>query len=290
MKKSLRVLAAATAMTMLMSTAAYAETLAKPGDWTEITTSDWSGNPVKVKVTMHTITETEFFEATTTGSYAGPEALSWGGQEYVESESGDALAYREAVQNNPGYTPYSVMVGDYNTAIQDEIGWQAKGYLSAFCVTGADVRDYHERVNIAEAQEVEGTFFASQRLLGWFTLNWNGVDYRCKVYKLQSELKNSCVYTVFLPNGYNGDVSLNYYPILWKGASYDQSSVQTLQGWSAAFANSTSADIANRIECYVTGSKVQPRPEGWRYEYALDAQGRYDRAVQQHKRYCSDCQ
>ncbi|MEH2929664.1 hypothetical protein VSQ48_07080 [Candidatus Ventrimonas sp. KK005] len=267
MRKSLKVLAAATAMTMLLSSTAFAETVAKPGEWTELTTSGWAGEPIKIRVQAYTTTFDEVANYGTFGAYNGSD--------YGEQEDYSLMGVKSAIQIEQarGYTPYHVILGEEPLPGQDD------HYLSTFCVMGTDVKSYRELKDEAEKQSMfpEDPWAAPQALKGEFILSWNGVDYPCHVYR--SAGWHGSAYTIFLPNGYTGDVSFNFYPILWKGASYSDSSVQTLEGFAKAFASSTKADHANRIECYITGSKVQPKPEGWHFEYETNAQNRRERAV-----------
>lgn len=274
MRKSLKVLAAATAMTMLLSSTAFAETIAKPGEWTELTTSGWAGEPIKIRVQAYTTT---FDEVTNYGTFG-----AYNGSDYSEQEDASLHGVRNAIQieQAKGYTPYHVILGKEALPGQDD------HYLSTFCIMGTDVKSYRDLKDVAEKQSIlpEDPWHAPQSLEGEFILSWNGVDYPCHVY--QSAGWNGSAYTIFLPNGYTGDVSFNFYPILWKGAPYSESSVQTLEGFAKAFASSTKADHANRIECYITGSKVQPKPEGWHFEYETNAQNRYERAVDFYNTLC----
>lgn len=270
MRKSLKVLAAATAMTMLLSSTAFAETIAKPGEWTELTTSGWAGEPIKIRVQAYTTTFDEVISSGTVGM-----CNMFG---YSEQEDVSLHGVRNAIQIEQarGYTPYHVMLG------REVLPGQDNHYLSTFCVMGTDVKDYRELKDIEEKRSMfpEDPWHAPESLKGEFILSWNGVDYPCHVYG--SLGWKGSVYTIFLPNGYTGDVSFNFYPILWKGAPYSESSVQTLEGFAKAFASSTKADHANRIECYITGSKVQPKPEGWHFEYELDTQSRREKAVKNY--------
>ena len=270
MLKRVAALAAATAMTMLLSSTAFAETVAKPGEWTELTTSGWAGEPIKIRVQAYTTTFDEVANYGTFGAYNGSD--------YGEQEDYSLMGVKSAIQIEQarGYTPYHVILGEEPLPGQDD------HYLSTFCVMGTDVKSYRDLKDVAEKQRMfpEDPWHAPSALKGEFILSWNGVDYPCHIY--ESVGWKGWAYTIFLPNGYNGDVSFNYYPILWKGASYSDSSVQTLEGFAKAFASSTKADHANRIECYITGSKVQPKPEGWHFEYELDAQGRREKAVKEY--------
>lgn len=274
MRKSLKVLAAATAMTMLLSSTAFAETIAKPGEWTELTTSGWAGEPIKIRVQAYTTTFDEVANYGTFGAYYGGD--------YSEQEDASLHGVRNAIQIEQarGYTPYHVILGEEALPGQDD------HYLSTFCVMGTDVKSYRDLKDLEEKRSMfpEDPWHAPQSLKGEFILSWNGVDYPCHVYR--SAGWNGSAYTIFLPNGYTGDVSFNFYPILWKGAPYSESSVQTLEGFAKAFASSTKADHANRIECYITGSKVQPKPEGWHFEYETNAQNRYERAVDFYNTLC----
>lgn len=274
MRKSLKVLAAATAMTMLLSSTAFAETIAKPGEWTELTTSGWAGEPIKIRVQAYTTTFDEVANYGTFGAYYGGD--------YAEQEDYSLIGVKSAIQIEQarGYTPYHVILGKEALPGQDD------HYLSTFCIMGTDVKSYRDLKDVAEKQSMfpEDPWAAPSALKGEFILSWNGVDYPCHVYR-SAGWKGSA-YTIFLPNGYTGDVSFNFYPILWKGAPYSESSVQTLEGFAKAFASSTKADHANRIECYITGSKVQPKPEGWHFEYETNAQNRYERAVDFYNTLC----
>lgn len=274
MRKSLKVLAAATAMTMLLSSTAFAETIAKPGEWTELTTSGWAGEPIKIRVQAYTTTFDEVVNYGTFGAYYGGD--------YSEQEGVSLHGVRNAIQIEQarGYTPYHVILGKEALPGQDD------HYLSTFCIMGTDVKSYRDLKDLEEKRSMfpEDPWHAPESLEGEFILNWNGVDYPCHVY--QSGGWKGSAYTIFLPNGYTGDVSFNFYPILWKGAPYSDSSVQTLEGFAKAFASSTKADHVNRIECYITGSKVQPKPEGWHFEYETNAQNRYERAVDFYNTLC----
>ena len=268
MRKSLKVLAAATAMTMMLSSTALAETVAKPGEWTELTTSGWAGEPIKIRVQAYTTT---FDEVASSGTIGMCNMFG-----YSEHEDVGLHGVKNAIQieQAKGYTPYHVMLN------REPLPGESADFLSTFCVMGTDVKSYRELTDLEEKRSMfpEDPWLAPSALKGEFILSWNGVDYHCHIY--ESTGWKGLAYTIFLPNGYTGDVSFNYYPILWKGASYSDSSVQTLEGFAKAFASSTKADHANRIECYITGSKVQPKPEGWHFEYELDAQGRYNKAVE----------
>lgn len=282
MRKSLRVLAAATVMTMLMSTAAYADPVtADPGTKYQFDTIDGNSKTVNAQVAYWHMTEEDLL-ALPINYGAG-----W------DSDVGGLI--RSAKMLSPGCDIYYIAESFYYS---DKEAW---GPQKAMGVTGSDVLgverisdDVVKQLRTSLVGENYERYFTGNTVPYYkYTLNNNGVPVECYIYGNYNAVGTFGVtpggygygdnvpsdwyhlphiYAVAVPHGYVGDLFLTAVPFGWEDRY--TGGTGTMDGVAKMIGANSRGRLGDAVSFPITGSQVKPNTTVWDSE-SLTAQAEY---------------
>lgn len=261
MRKSLKALAAVTAMTMAMSFSAYAApVIADPGTKYPFTTIDANGATVESTLGYWHLSEAE---VRALGANVGGDL--------------DGLI-QSAKTLSPGCDIYYVAESHHYT---DKNAW---GVQKLVGVAGTDVSnmrsttndEQHQAHNILVGENLERMFFGYTAPRYKYTLNVNGVPTEYAIYDREiidyrvdpsyedvdpSLFNYAHIYAVAVPQGYTGDISFIGVPFGWSNTY--TGSTSTMEGVARMIGTNSKARLDDAIQLPITGSQVKANTTVW---------------------------
>lgn len=261
MRKSLKALAAVTAMTMAMSFSAYAApVIADPGTKYPFTTIDANGATVEGTLGYWHLSEAE---VRALGANVGGEL--------------DGLI-QSAKTLSPGCDIYYVAESHHYT---DKNAWGAQKLVG---VAGTDISnmrsttndEQHQAHNILVGENLERMFFGYTAPRYKYTLNVNGVPTEYAIYDREiidyrvdpgyedvdpSLFNYAHIYAVAVPQGYTGDISFIGVPFGWSNTY--TGSTSTMEGIARMIGTNSKARLDDAIQLPITGSQVKANTTVW---------------------------
>lgn len=264
MRKSLKVLAAATAMTMAMSFASYAApVIADPGTKYPFTTIDANGTTVEGTLGYWHLSEAEVRAL----------GANFGG--YLDG------LIRSAQTLSPGCDIHYIAESHHYT---DTKAWGPQKLVG---VAGADVSNMRQTTN-DEVRQAHNTLVGEnleRMFLGYtaprykYTLNVNGVPAEYSIYAMEvqnyrvapdsviftdidpSLYNYAYIYAVAVPQGYAGDISFIGVPFGWSNTY--TGSTNTMEGIAQMIGTNSKARLDDAIQLPITGSQVKANTTAW---------------------------
>lgn len=261
MRKSLKALAAVTAMTMAMSFSAYAApVIADPGTRYPFTTIDANGATVESTLGYWHLSEAEV------------RALGANVGGYLDG------LIQSAKTLSPGCDIYYVAESHHYT---DKNAW---GVQKLVGVAGTDVSnmrsttndEQHQAHNILVGENLERMFFGYTAPRYKYTLNVNGVPTEYAIYDREiidyrvdpsyedvdpSLFNYAHIYAVAVPQGYTGDISFIGVPFGWSNTY--TGSTSTMEGIARMIGTNSKARLDDAIQLPITGSQVKANTTVW---------------------------
>lgn len=264
MRKSLKALAAVTAMTMTMSFSAYAApVIADPGTKYPFTTIDANGATVEGTLGYWHLSEAE---VRALGANVGGDL--------------DGLI-QSAKTLSPGCDIYYVAESHHYTdknawGVQKLVGVAGTDVSNMRSTTNDEVRQAH---NILVGENLERMFFGYTAPRYKYTLNVNGVPTEYAIYdrevadyrvspgsatyeNVDPSLYNYAhIYAVAVPQGYTGDISFIGVPFGWSNTY--TGSTSTMEGVARMIGTNSKARLDDAIQLPITGSQVKANTTVW---------------------------
>lgn len=264
MRKSLKALAAVTAMTMAMSFSAYAApVIADPGTKYPFTTIDANGATVEGTLGYWHLSESE---VRALGANVGGDL--------------DGLI-QSAKTLSPGCDIYYVAESHHYTdknawGVQKLVGVAGTDVSNMRSTTNDEVRQAH---NILVGENLERMFFGYTAPRYKYTLNVNGVPTEYAIYdrevadyrvspgsatyeNVDPSLYNYAhIYAVAVPQGYTGDISFIGVPFGWSNTY--TGSTSTMEGVARMIGTNSKARLDDAIQLPITGSQVKANTTVW---------------------------
>lgn len=261
MRKSLKALAAVTAMTMAMSFSAYAApVIADPGTKYPFTTIDANGVTVEGTLGYWHLSEAEV------------RALGANVGGYLDG------LIQSAKTLSPGCDIYYVAESHHYT---DKNAWGAQKLVG---VAGTDISnmrsttndEQHQAHNILVGENLERMFFGYTAPRYKYTLNVNGVPTEYAIYDREiidyrvdpgyedvdpSLFNYAHIYAVAVPQGYTGDISFIGVPFGWSNTY--TGSTSTMEGIARMIGTNSKARLDDAIQLPITGSQVKANTTVW---------------------------
>lgn len=261
MRKSLKALAAVTAMTMAMSFSAYAApVIADPGTKYPFTTIDANGATVEGTLGYWHLSEAEV------------RALGANVGGYLDG------FIQSAKTLSPGCDIYYVAESHHYT---DKNAWGAQKLVG---VAGTDISnmrsttndEQHQAHNILVGENLERMFFGYTAPRYKYTLNVNGVPTEYAIYDREiidyrvdpgyedvdpSLFNYAHIYAVAVPQGYTGDISFIGVPFGWSNTY--TGSTSTMEGIARMIGTNSKARLDDAIQLPITGSQVKANTTVW---------------------------
>lgn len=264
MRKSLKALAAVTAMTMAMSFSAYAApVIADPGTKYPFTTIDANGATVEGTLGYWHLSEAE---VRALGANVGGDL--------------DGLI-QSAKTLSPGCDIYYVAESHHYT---DKNAW---GVQKLVGVAGTDVSnmrsttndEQHQAHNILVGENLERVFMGYTAPRYKYTLNVNGIPTEYAIYDREvggyrvspgsgiwdgidpSLFNYAHIYAVAVPQGYTGDISFIGVPFGWSNTY--TGSTSTMEGVARMIGTNSKARLDDAIQLPITGSQVKANTTVW---------------------------
>lgn len=264
MRKSLKALAAVTAMTMAMSFSAYASpVIADPGTKYPFTTIDANGITVEGTLGYWHLSEAE---VRALGANVGGDL--------------DGLI-QSAKTLSPGCDIYYVAESHHYTdknawGVQKLVGVAGTDVSNMRSTTNDEVRQAH---NILVGENLERVFLGYTAPSYKYTLNVNGIPNEYAIYArevadyevapesgvwdgIDSSLYNYAhIYAVAVPQGYTGDISFIGVPFGWSNTY--TGSTSTMEGVARMIGTNSKARLDDAIQLPITGSQVKANTTVW---------------------------
>lgn len=261
MRKSLKALAAVTAMTMAMSFSAYAApVIADPGTKYPFTTIDANGATVESTLGYWHLSEAE---VRALGANVGGDL--------------DGLI-QSAKTLSPGCDIYYVAESHHYT---DKNAW---GVQKLIGVAGTDVSnmrsttndEQHQAHNILVGENLERVFMGYTAPGYKYTLNVDGIPTEYAIYDREiidyrvdpsyedvdpSLFNYAHIYAVAVPQGYTGDISFIGVPFGWSNTY--TGSTSTMEGVARMIGTNSKARLDDAIQLPITGSQVKANTTVW---------------------------